>query len=138
MSEKYGIEIPGNPVAQPRHRVSARGGFARTYLPKKHPVHEYKRRVAEYTQDWPVFSGPVNVYIEVSFPMPQSWSRKKQVAMREAFHAQKPDADNIAKAILDALKARWKDDAQVARLSIDKRWTDCEQGHTWLEILELT
>ena len=138
MSEKYGIEIPGNPVAQPRHRVSARGGFARTYLPKKHPVHEYKRRVAEYTQDWPVFAGPVNVFIEVAFPMPQSWSRKKLVAMREAFHAQKPDADNIAKAILDALKARWKDDAQVARLSIDKRWTDCEQGHTWLEILELT
>ena len=138
MSEVYGVEIPGTPVAQPRHRVSARGGFARTYLPKKHPVHEYKRRIAEYTADWPVFVGPVNVFIEVAFPMPQSWSYKKQETMREAYHAQKPDADNIAKAILDALKARWKDDAQVARLSIDKRWTDCEQGHTWLEILELT
>ena len=138
MSEVYGVEIPGTPVAQPRHRVSARGGFARTYLPKKHPVHEYKKRIAEYTADWPVFSGPVNVFIEVAFPMPQSWSYKKQEAMREAYHAQKPDADNVAKAILDALKAHWRDDAQVARLSIDKRWTDCEQGHTWLEILELT
>ena len=70
--------------------------------------------------------------------MPQSWSRKRQQTMREQWHTQKPDADNIAKAILDALKDHWKDDAQVARLSIDKRWTDCEQGHTWLEILELT
>jgi Holliday junction resolvase RusA-like endonuclease len=70
--------------------------------------------------------------------MPQSWSYKKQAAMREAWHTQKPDVDNVAKAILDALKNRWRDDTQVARLTVDKRWTDCEQGHTWIEILELT
>ena len=137
-SEKRWIEIPGTPVAQPRHRASARGGFARTYLPKKHPVHEYKRRIAEYTKHWPVFVGPLNVVIALEFAMPQSWSRKKQEAMREAWHTQKPDIDNVVKAILDALKDRWKDDTQVVRLTVDKRWTDCEQGHTWLEILELT
>ena len=136
--EKHGIEIPGTPVAQPRHRVSSRGGFARVYLPKRHPVHQYKRRIAEATKHWPVFVGPVNVYIELAFPMPQSWSYKKQEAMREAWHTQKPDIDNVTKAILDALKDRWRDDTQVVRLTVDKRWTDCEQGHTWLEILELT
>lgn len=137
-SEKRWIEIPGTPVAQPRHRVSARGGFARTYLPKKHPVHDYKRRIAEATKHWPVFVGPLNVVIALEFAMPQSWSRKKQEAMREAWHTQKPDIDNVVKAILDALKDRWKDDTQVVRLTVDKRWTDCEQGHTWLEILQLT
>ena len=140
MNSEYGwtVFVPGTPVAQPRHRVSARGGFARTYLPKKHPVHQYKARIAEHTEDWPVFVGPLNVFIELAFPMPQSWSYKKQAAMREAWHTQKPDVDNVAKAILDALKDRWKDDTQVVRLTVDKRWTDCEQGHTWLEILELT
>ena len=59
-SNIHGIEIPGTPVEQPRNRVSARGGFARTYLPKKHPVHDYKRRIAEYTEDWPVFVGPLS------------------------------------------------------------------------------
>ena len=110
----------------------------RVYIPKSHPVHEYKRRIAEYTDDWPVFVGPLNVVIELAFPMPQSWSYKKQAAMREAWHTQKPDIDNVVKAILDALKDRWRDDTQVARLTVDKRWTDCEQGHTWIEILELT
>ena len=136
--EKHWIEIPGTPVPQPRHSVSARGEFVRVYIPKSHPVHEYKRRIAEYTDDWPVFVGPLNVVIELAFPMPQSWSYKKQAAMREAWHTQKPDVDNVAKAILDALKDRWRDDTQVARLTVDKRWTDCKQGHTWLEILELT
>ncbi len=55
------ISVPNG--AQPRHRVSARGGFARTYLPKKHPVHEYKRRIAEYTEDWQVYLLQVQ-YIE--------------------------------------------------------------------------
>ena len=137
-SEKRWIEIPGTPVAQPRHRVSTRGEQVRTYIPKKHPVHQYKALIAEYTKHWPVFVGPLNVVIELEFAMPQSWSYKKQAAMREAWHTQKPDIDNVTKAILDALKDRWKDDTQVVRLTVDKRWTDCEQGHTWLEILELT
>ena len=138
MSDYHWIEIPGNPVAQPRHRVSSRGGFARAYIPKRHPVHEYKRRIAEATKHWPVFVGPLNVVIELEFAMPQSWSRKRQEAMRQTWHTQKPDIDNVVKAILDALKDRWQDDVQVARLTVDKRWTDCAQGITRLEILELS
>ena len=101
-------------------------------------MHQYKARIAGYTEDWPVFAGPLNVVIVLAFPMPRSWSHKKQASMRDAWHTQKPDVDNVAKSILDALKDRWKDDTQVARLTVDKRWTDCEQGHTWLEIWELT
>ncbi len=34
--------VPGEPVPQPRPRVSTRGGFARAYVPAKHPVHAYR------------------------------------------------------------------------------------------------
>ena len=137
--KKHWIEIPGTPVAQPRHRVSSRGGFARVYLPKRHPVHEYKRRIAEATKDWPVFVGPVAVIVVANFPMPASWSKKKRAAtLAVRYHEQKPDPDNISKAILDALKGRWHDDCQVSDLSVQKQWTYGPEGFTILQIEELT
>ena len=136
--EKHGIEIPGTPVAQPRHRVSARGGFVRVYIPKSHPVHEYKRRIAEATKHWPVFTGPVAVIIVAKFPMPASWSKKKRLEKVDKPHDPKPDPDNISKAILDALNGCWRDDCQVADLWLRKRWTDREEGFTLLHIEEAT
>ena len=139
-SEKHEIFIPGTPVAQPRHRVSARGGFARTYLPKKHPVHAYKRAVHEaaVAAGLPVFSGPVDVEIAAVFSMPKSWSKKKRDALACDLHAQKPDADNVAKAILDALSAFWRDDAQVAVLRVRKMWSVSWQAGTHIRIREAT
>ena len=138
-SERRWIEIPGTPVAQPRHRVSSRGGFARVYLPKRHPVHEYKRRIAEGTKHWPVFVGPVAVHIVAVFPMPKSWSKtKKTEALAVEYHEQKPDPDNIGKAILDALSEHWRDDCHVADLRVKKLWTNETEGFTLLEMWELT
>ena len=137
-SEKHEIFIPGTPVAQPRHRVSARGGFARTYLPNKHPVHAYKRAVHEaaVAAGLPVFSGPVDVEIAAVFSMPKSWSKKKRDALACDLHAQKPDADNIAKSILDALSAFWRDDAQVAVLRVRKMWSVSWHAGTHIRIRE--
>lgn len=57
------------------------------------------------------------------FSMPKSWSKKKKEAMRGQPHQQKPDRDNIDKAILDALL---KDDSVVWRGELYKYWDD---GH---------
>ena len=138
MSENNWIEIPGTPVAQPRHRISARGEFVRVYIPKSHPVHEYKRRIAEATKYWPVFTGPVALVIVAKFPMPASWSKKKRLEKMDKPHDPKPDPDNISKAILDALKGCWRDDCQVADLRVKKLWTNETEGFTLLEIWELT
>ena len=40
------FSVPGDPVPQPRARVSTVGGFARAYVPARHPVHEYREAVA--------------------------------------------------------------------------------------------
>ena len=142
MSSEQGwsVFVQGTPVAQPRHRVSARGGFARTYLPKKHPVHAYKRAVHEaaVAAGLPVFAGPVDVEIAAVFAMPKSWSKKKRDALACELHAQKPDADNIAKAVLDALSAFWKDDAQVAVLRVRKMWSVSWQAGTHIRNREAT
>ena len=42
--------------------------------------------------------------------------------------AKKPDADNIAKIICDALNGiAYQDDAAVAELSVVKKWDDTER-----------
>jgi Holliday junction resolvase RusA-like endonuclease len=41
------------------------------------------------------------------------------------FHVGKPDADNLAKLVLDQITRSgriWRDDSQVVRLVVEKRW----------------
>lgn len=54
-------------------------------------------------------------------PMPASWSSKKREAMRGQPHRQKPDRDNLDKAILDSL---FDDDCGVYAGRLVKRWDD--------------
>ena len=58
---------------------------------------------------------------DVFFSIPKSWSKKKKETMRGQPHQQKPDRDNIDKAILDALL---KDDSVVWRGELYKYWDD--------------
>lgn len=53
-------------------------------------------------------------------PMPDSWSAKKKLKMNHTPHQQKPDLDNLVKALFDAL---CEDDCHIWRLSrVEKRW----------------
>lgn len=53
-------------------------------------------------------------------PMPESWSAKKKLKMHHTPHQQKPDLDNLVKAVFDAL---CEDDCHIWRLSrVEKRW----------------
>mgnify|MGYP003347407433 CR=1 FL=1 len=136
------LSVPGEPVGQPRHRVSTIGKRARMYLPKSHPVHDYKAAIRaafiENAGKWRTIQGPVRVYINVWFSVPASWSRKKRDSHVFKYHAQKPDADNVTKAVLDALTdcGAWLDDSQVASCQVIKRWAGSEPT-TLIEIVEL-
>jgi Holliday junction resolvase RusA-like endonuclease len=51
------------------------------------------------------------------------WSARKRQANR--WHTAKPDADNIAKLVGDALNGiAWRDDAQIARATVEKFYGD--------------
>jgi Holliday junction resolvase RusA-like endonuclease len=51
--------------------------------------------------------------------MPASWSKRKQAEMAGAWCMTKPDADNIAGAVMDAL---FEDDAAVVEVACRKVW----------------
>ena len=55
-------------------------------------------------------------------PMPKSWSKKKVSSMLGQPHQQKPDVDNLAKGLLDAV---FDEDCKVWDVRITKIWGDC-------------
>jgi Holliday junction resolvase RusA-like endonuclease len=115
------IFIPGEPIAQPRVKVSTRGGFARAYVDAKHPIHAYKQaiRLAYVNAGGEVLEGPVSVRIVCWFDRPKSHSKKRRQEPEPK--TTKPDADNLAKGIGDALnEIAYNDDGQVYRLTVEK------------------
>ena len=46
---------------------------------------------------------PIPYHVVFVIPMPKSWSKKRKVEMDGKPHEQKPDKDNLEKALLDAL-----------------------------------
>jgi Holliday junction resolvase RusA-like endonuclease len=42
--------------------------------------------------------------ITFTLPMPQSWSMRKRIKMNGRPHQQKPDIDNLLKAVMDSLR----------------------------------
>lgn len=53
--------------------------------------------------------------------MPPSWSKKRREEFSGKPHQQKPDIDNMLKALFDALYA---DDAHIWRVDAEKRWAE--------------
>jgi Holliday junction resolvase RusA-like endonuclease len=115
--------VPGQPVPQPRPRVSTRGGFARAYVPSRHPVHEYRTLIAAAARDAGLTDTgePLNVVIDAVFQRPKSHMRKAGVKP-DAPKLPRPDVDNIGKAVLDALQDVMGDDTNVARLVVEKSY----------------
>ncbi len=87
--------VPGDPVPQPRPRVSTRGGFARAYVPSTHPVHDYRGAIASAAADAGLTptGEPLNVVIDAVFVRPKSHMRKSGVRA-DAPRLPRPDVDN--------------------------------------------
>lgn len=71
----------------------------------------------------PPMTGPVELEVVAHFIHPERWNKKRK---RETlYHTSVPDADNVLKAVGDGCnKVCWKDDAQVARATISKVYSN--------------
>jgi Holliday junction resolvase RusA-like endonuclease len=80
---------------------------------------------------WGEFDLPAELRLEFIMPMPRSWSDKKRLLMNGKPHQQKPDRDNLEKAVQDALA---KDDSYIWRVEATKRWGT--EGSVTIEAIE--
>lgn len=124
------FEVLGTPVGKSRPKFSTVNGHAVAYTPKKTANYETLVRLS-YQQQIGAFmfdkDKPLRAIIRAFFPIPKSASKKKREQMEagKIRHTKKCDADNIAKACLDALNGiAFYDDSQVCELSISKFYGD--------------
>tara|TARA_A100000171_G_C2103532_1_gene131027 strand:+ start:318 stop:656 length:339 start_codon:yes stop_codon:yes gene_type:complete len=97
------------------------GGKVRMYLPKDHPVQDWKRRISEcvFSDSRDPLIGPLSLELNFVFTRPKTVKRK-------GWKDTKPDLDNVVKACMDALTNAnvWEDDKQVCELTARKRWAE--------------
>jgi Holliday junction resolvase RusA-like endonuclease len=115
--------VLGDPVPQPRARITTRGKFAHAYTPKSHPVHGYRASlaVAARAAGLTPTGEPLDVVIDAVFERPKSHLLKSGVKATAPV-LPRPDVDNVAKAVLDSLQDVMGDDSLVARLVVEKSW----------------
>lgn len=131
------LEVPGQPVPQPRPRVSTRGGFGRAYTPKDHAIHAYRQGITLMARGRRM-EGPVSLVVEAVFERPPSHWRKHDLRP-DAPLWPRADGDNLLKGIADAITdaGLWRDDDQVVIWSILKRYASRgEQARTIIAISE--
>lgn len=119
--------IPGEPGAKGRPRFSRRGGYVSAYTPKKTVEYEnlVKLSFMQHVGTPALLHGPLDVEIMAYFTPPKNTSKKKLAMMLDdkILPQKKPDSDNIAKVVLDALnKVAFDDDKQVVELKVEKHY----------------
>lgn len=117
----------GSPKGQPRPRAFSRGGKADVYDPGT--AEGWKGQVAIGCRELEgrLLTQPLSVSLTFYMPRPKGHYKKDGSLTPRAptwLHTQKPDADNLAKAVLDALTVIrvWLDDDQVCELTVRKYW----------------
>ena len=117
------FSVPGDPVPQPRPRITTRGKFGHAYVPGKHRIHAYRQAVQLAAIDAGLrkTTATVEVVIDAVFVRPKSHMNKSGVKPT-APQLPRPDVDNVGKAVLDAIGPILGDDTQVRRLVIEKSY----------------
>lgn len=118
------FEVLGLPMGKQRPRV-LKSGWA--YTPKETVNYE---TLVKYTyqnlhRDEKPLEGYIAANIYAVFPVPKSYSKKKTAELLAGHnnYDKKPDCDNIAKMVLDALNGiAYADDSQITHLCVSKKY----------------
>jgi len=122
--------VLGDPIGKGRPKFSTVNGFAKAYTPARTTNYENLVRLSFQQQcnKVPYKQGEfLAADITAFFQIPKSISKKKRDLMADGrlFPTKKPDCDNIAKAVLDALNGvAYYDDSQIVCLAVRKMYSD--------------
>ena len=126
----YSFEIEGKIIGKERPRVNLNTGIV--YTPNKTKDYEnYIRQIFKIKYpNFEIITSRVSINIIAYIGISKSISKKNKEKMLndEMSPIKKPDIDNIAKVILDALDGFvLQNDKQVTKMSVEKRYSDVEK-----------
>ena len=132
----YEFEVPGKITGKGRPRVNTTTAIA--YTPTK--TKDYEDLIKQYFimkyRGIKPLDGRLSVTIKAYFGIPKNASKKQREEMLNNYISpvKKPDIDNIAKIILDALnKLAFNDDNQITKLNIEKVYCEEEKVSILIE-----
>lgn len=89
------------------------------------PQGKERPRFTQNGETYTPFTGIIRVDIAAIYPVPHSWSKRKQAEAidNRILPMVKPDWDNIGKIVCDALNGiAYKDDAAITDATVCKRY----------------
>lgn len=120
------FEVKGEPRGKGRPRFASHGKFVKAYTPVETENYEAFVKVnACRAANGLYLNGPLKAEIDCIYSIPSSWSKRKkaEAVSSNVPCTKKPDADNIAKTVLDSLNGLlYDDDKQVVELVVRKRY----------------
>lgn len=133
---KYEFEVPGKITGKGRPRINTTTASA--YTPSR--TKEYEELVKQYFiikyRGTKPLEGRLSVTIKACFAIPKNTSKSRlgEMLNNTISPVKKPDIDNIAKIVLDALnKLAFKDDNQITKLYIEKIYSEEEKVEILVE-----
>jgi Holliday junction resolvase RusA-like endonuclease len=121
--------LPIVPKAQARPKVTVRGNFATAYKTADQKTNErtLESCLLEHRPKEPL-KGPLVLEFVAALPAPKSASKKarRDMLLGMDYPTKKPDIDNIAKLLTDAMTRLqfWGDDAQIVSLRCEKIYAE--------------
>ena len=117
--------VPGQPQGKGRARATKTG---RMYTPAKTAAYEgLVAHAASLAMDGAaLIESACALTVDIAFAIPPSWPKKRRQGAIEGkvLPTLRPDADNVAKAVLDGCNGVvWRDDCQVVMLQAHKRYS---------------
>lgn len=133
----YEFEVEGKAVGKQRPRVNMNTGMV--YTPNKTKDYEFLVQQS-FKLKYPRFNeltGRVGIEIIAFIKIPKNTSKKSAEKMiaGEISPTKKPDVDNIAKSILDAMNNFvFHDDNEVSKITVEKRYSLVDK--TYIKVYE--
>ena len=132
----YEFEVIGDIIGKERPRVNTYNNIV--YTPTK--TKDYETLIQEYFKikykNFEMLTNRISVEIIAYIKIPKNTSKKKIEEMLNGniSPTRKPDIDNIAKTILDAMnKFVFKDDNLVSKIYVEKKYGEEEKVYVKIE-----
>ena len=121
--------IPGPPQGKARARTvhNRRTGYTQSFTPAQTVLYENLIKTMYWENSRQIWNNEEALKVSISavYEPPKSTSKRNRERMLngQIWPTKKPDADNIAKVVLDALNGvAYKDDTQVVHLDVIKMY----------------